>query len=173
MDGGLPSPPVACCFCEGPDLAHPLQLFVAPGPLAAMQCLPVPVPHVTQARLRTFHSTSHYITFCYITFHTITLHFALYYVTLRSNYVAAVMLPQVTRQGFAHSFCSCTSGECIQLQIQVFHIQCRTLSAAALPVPDTPVHLLVLPGQGTPMLVGLQIQDLGTPSRYLATRFRI
>ncbi len=42
MEGGLLRPPVACCFCDWSDLTQPPQLFVAPGPSAAMQCLPVP-----------------------------------------------------------------------------------------------------------------------------------
>ncbi|KAL0018099.1 hypothetical protein WJX77_003543 [Trebouxia sp. C0004] len=42
MEGGLLRPPVACCFCDWPDLTQPPQLFVAPGPSSVMQCLPVP-----------------------------------------------------------------------------------------------------------------------------------
>lgn len=36
-------PPLACCFCDWGPLSHPATLlFVAPGPAAAAQCLPVP-----------------------------------------------------------------------------------------------------------------------------------
>lgn len=43
MEGALMQPPLACCFCDWASLSHPAaHLFVAPGPLAAVQCLPVP-----------------------------------------------------------------------------------------------------------------------------------
>ena len=42
MEGALLQPPVACCFTDWADLSHPSQLFIAPGPTAAAQCLPVP-----------------------------------------------------------------------------------------------------------------------------------
>ena len=42
MEGGLMQPPQACCFCDWEPLSHPAaHLFVAPGPAAAAQCLPV------------------------------------------------------------------------------------------------------------------------------------
>ena len=41
MEGALMEPPVACCFCDWGPLSAP-RLFVAPGPAAAVQCLPVP-----------------------------------------------------------------------------------------------------------------------------------
>ena len=43
MEGGLLQPPLACCFCDWGPLSHQVaHLFVAPGPTAAAQCLPVP-----------------------------------------------------------------------------------------------------------------------------------
>ena len=40
MGGGLLHPPVACCFCDWPDLTH--HLFLAPGLQSAVECLSIP-----------------------------------------------------------------------------------------------------------------------------------
>ena len=77
LDGGLLRPPLACCFCDWSDLSKGPHILVAPGPISAVQCLPVPALKVlpdSKHAAFCFNACSHACTNATMTSHVKILH---------------------------------------------------------------------------------------------------